>query len=68
MSTDRWGVEVDPLEKLGFETKCSFCDRPESTVQTLIKGPTSTICNECVEMCVSMLDEKAAADANEEGR
>jgi ATP-dependent protease Clp ATPase subunit len=39
--------------------KCSFCGRPASDVEQLISTPnlqeSTYICNECVEVCVSIL-------------
>ena len=29
---------------------CSFCNKSDSEVQTLFAGPTSNICDECVEI------------------
>lgn len=30
---------------------CSFCEKPRGEVRKLIAGPTSYICNECVDLC-----------------
>ena len=35
---------------------CSFCGKPQSEVERLIAGPGVFICNECVELCQSILD------------
>ncbi len=37
---------------------CSFCGRPQELTQKLITGPTSAICNYCVEMCLDILIEE----------
>ena len=41
------------------ELVCSFCGKPSSQVKRIIVGPEGNtfICNECVDMCVSILDE-----------
>ena len=39
------------------ELCCSFCGRPESLVGRLIHGRTASICDECVETCVEILQE-----------
>ncbi len=39
--------------------QCSFCGKSANSVNKLITGPSVYICNECVEMCNSILiDEK----------
>ncbi|MBE6778798.1 MAG: ATP-dependent Clp protease ATP-binding subunit ClpX [Ruminococcaceae bacterium] len=35
---------------------CSFCSKPQSEVERLIAGPGVFICNECVDLCQSILD------------
>lgn len=43
---------------------CSFCRKPRSAVARLISspgdGPRAYICDECVRVCESILDEDAA--------
>lgn len=36
---------------------CSFCGRPEAEVKQLIRGLAGNICDECVEMCHSIVDQ-----------
>ena len=38
---------------------CSFCGRPQSDIGRIIYGRNAYICNECVEMCSALLNEKA---------
>ena len=40
---------------------CSFCGRTQDEVYRLIAGPGVYICNECVELCQSMMIEGATA-------
>ena len=45
---------------------CSFCGKPQNQVNRLIAGPGVYICDECVEMCMDILEEadlKAADSA-----
>ena len=35
---------------------CSFCGKPQEAVDRLIAGPGVFICNECVELCQTLLD------------
>ena len=36
---------------------CSFCGKSQHEVKKLIAGPTVYICNECVRLCLDILDE-----------
>lgn len=38
--------------------KCSFCSRPEDSVEKLISGPTAYICDKCVRLCVDIISKK----------
>jgi hypothetical protein len=38
--------------------RCSFCDKTSTEVHKLIAGPTSYICDECVEFCQEILSEE----------
>ncbi len=40
---------------------CSFCGKTETEVSRMIAGPGVYICNECVELCETILEEGAAA-------
>ena len=42
--------------------RCSFCGKPARDVHKIITGPTSAICNECVDLCVEVLDEELGDD------
>jgi len=35
--------------------RCSFCNKPDSDVRKLIAGPKVFICDECVELCVTII-------------
>jgi ATP-dependent Clp protease ATP-binding subunit ClpX len=39
------------------EPRCSFCGKPASEVHKLIAGPDVYICDECVEVCQSIMNE-----------
>ncbi len=47
--------------------RCSFCGKPQSMVNRLIAGNGSYICDECVRMCASIIDEDGAAVSPAEG-
>ena len=37
--------------------RCSFCGKHEQQVHRMIQGPGVRICDECVELCVSILND-----------
>ena len=37
--------------------RCSFCGKPQSLVERLIAGNGAYICDECVKLCMSIVDE-----------
>ena len=37
---------------------CSFCGKSQHEVRKLIAGPTVFICDECVELCMDIIDEE----------
>ena len=41
---------------------CSFCAKTSDQVAKLIAGPQVYICNECVLLCVEIMDEEGLAD------
>ena len=38
--------------------KCSFCGKPQGRVRKLIAGPGVYICDECIGVCTSILDDE----------
>lgn len=50
------------MTKKGFTNKelatCSFCGRTEEDVEKLISGPSVYICDNCVRLCMSILEKK----------
>ena len=43
--------------------RCSFCGKPQSLVNRLIAGNGSYICDECVRMCMQIVDDSPATAA-----
>ena len=41
---------------------CSFCRKSQHTVKKLIAGPAVHICDECVGLCVKVLEDTADSD------
>lgn len=50
----------------GREICCSFCGKPQSEVKRLIAGPGVFICDECVELCMSILNDEKNLSARKE--
>src|SRR5687767_12914452 len=44
--------------------KCSFCGKSQKQVQQLIAGPGVYICDECVELCNEIIEERMAESAS----
>jgi len=45
--------------------KCSFCGKSQKQVQQLIAGPGVYICDECVELCNEIIEERLAESGQE---
>jgi ATP-dependent Clp protease ATP-binding subunit ClpX len=45
--------------------KCSFCGKSQKQVQQLIAGPGVYICDECVELCNEIIEERMAESSAE---
>ena len=58
------------MPRIGDSTdllKCSFCGKTQKQVSQLIAGPGVYICDECVELCNEIIDERMAdAASNDE--
>lgn len=39
------------------QLRCSFCGKPQSQVRRLVAGPGVYICDECVEMCMDIVED-----------
>ena len=42
--------------------RCSFCGKHSDQVRRIIAGPNAYICNECVQLCMSILDDGYAPE------
>ena len=45
--------------------RCSFCGKDAKMVDRLVAGPGVYICNECVELCNSILDDGTVPEETE---
>ncbi|UFS60872.1 ATP-dependent Clp protease ATP-binding subunit ClpX [Subtercola endophyticus] len=58
MNMARIGESADLL-------KCSFCGKSQKQVQQLIAGPGVYICDECVELCNEIIEERLSETGEE---
>ncbi len=45
--------------------RCSFCGKHQEQVNRIIAGPGAYICNECVHLCMSILEDEEDEDLGE---
>lgn len=45
------------MPKSDKQLRCSFCGKLQEQVDRMIAGPGVSICNECVELCLAVLDD-----------
>ena len=45
---------------------CSFCGKSQSQIDKLIAGPGVYICNECVDLCIDILEEERGSEGSVE--
>ena len=48
--------------------RCSFCGKPQSLVERLIAGNGAYICDECVKLCMSIVDADYVPKENNAGK
>ena len=46
--------------------KCSFCGKPQEAVKKIIAGPGVYICDECIKVCETILEEEIYDNEEEE--
>ena len=39
------------------QLSCSFCEKAQKEVKKLIAGPNVFICDECVKLCLEIIDD-----------
>ncbi len=49
---------MDDVVSEGPESRCSFCGKKQDDVDKLIAGPDVFICDECIELCNEIVQEK----------
>ena len=53
-------LSTAPVEQLA--AGCSFCAKPRQSLRKLIAGPGIYICDECVDVCVEILEQQLCDD------
>lgn len=48
--------------------RCSFCGKTQEQVEKLIAGPGVYICDECIELCMGIIDENADRKYGKSGK
>ena len=48
--------------------RCSFCGKTQEQVDKLIAGPGVYICDECIELCMGIIDENAESKHKQHGK
>ncbi len=51
------------LNPMPADLRCSFCHKTQADVRKLIAGPEVFICDECVEVCVDIIEDDARLQA-----
>ena len=51
------------MTKVPDPLKCSFCGKTQHQVQKIIVGPDCYICDECIYLCVEILQDENIAKA-----
>lgn len=48
--------------------RCSFCEKSQLVVKKLIAGPGVYICDECIDLCNSIIAEDKEKDVTKTGQ
>ena len=51
-----------PRSDMPKSVKCSFCGKAQENVKRLVAGPGVYICDECVELCTSIIENEILED------
>jgi hypothetical protein len=55
---DDWDAQVPKFDDDTKHAACSFCGKSRDDVRKLVAGPSVHICDECIELCKSILVEE----------
>ena len=45
--------------------RCSFCGKREEEVRRMIQAPGARICDQCVQLCMSVLEEELGGSSGD---
>ena len=51
-----------PSKKNDQQVRCSFCGKPQELAGRMIAGNGVYICDQCVELCMSIIEDGEMAD------
>jgi hypothetical protein len=54
-----WAMNMHPDENVQNIECCGFCGKSQPEIKTLIAGPNTHICDECVVLCGQIISEHA---------
>jgi hypothetical protein len=57
-ASDERSISVAARNEPAKTLYCSFCGKSQHEVRKLIRGPTSLICDECVDICTEVVEDK----------
>ena len=47
------------------QPRCSFCNKTQGQVSKIIAGPNAFICDECVDICMEIIEDEMEEDQND---
>jgi len=61
-------ISLEPVLRTRFVRskilRCSFCNKSQRDVRKLIAGPQVLICDECVDICVTIIEEDRVSEGD----
>lgn len=60
---EEWDKHIPKFDDAIKSDSCSFCSKSRDEVRKLVAGPSVHICDECVELCRSILAEEGPDEA-----
>jgi ClpX C4-type zinc finger len=65
-ATDKITEALSNATSIDLATGCSFCGKPRAQLRRLIAGPGVYVCDECVALCVEILEDEIGETWREE--
>ena len=51
-------INIESKQTYKKQVRCSFCGKPQDSVRRIIAGPGVYICDECIEVCISIVSDE----------